>query len=144
MYVCMYVCIYVCVCNVSYYVCMYVCVCNVSYYVCMYVYVMFLNFRFTFASASPDNIKIWKFPDGNFLQNLSGHQAIVNTLAVNTDNVLVSGGMCPSKAVHLPNTPHCSPPPLPRRQWQHPLLGLALRLQLPEAANSCAARITGQ
>ena len=26
------------------------------------------------------------------MQNLSGHQAIVNTLAVNSDNVLVSGG----------------------------------------------------
>ena len=49
-------------------------------------------FRFTFASASPDNIKQWKFPDGNFIQNLSGHQSIVNTLAVNSDNVLVSGG----------------------------------------------------
>jgi pleiotropic regulator 1 len=44
------------------------------------------------ATASPDNIKQWKFPDGNFLQNLSGHTAIVNTLALNQDNVLVSGG----------------------------------------------------
>ncbi|EDO33344.1 predicted protein [Nematostella vectensis] len=47
---------------------------------------------FTFASASPDNIKMWKFPDGNFLQNLSGHNTIINCLAVNSDNVLVSGG----------------------------------------------------
>ncbi|XP_014674309.1 PREDICTED: pleiotropic regulator 1-like [Priapulus caudatus] len=45
-----------------------------------------------FASASPDNIKQWRFPDGNFVQNLSGHSAIVNSLALNTDNVLVSGG----------------------------------------------------
>jgi pleiotropic regulator 1 len=44
------------------------------------------------ASASPDNIKQWKFPDGVFLQNLSGHNAILNTLALNQDNVLVSGG----------------------------------------------------
>ncbi|XP_033631650.1 pleiotropic regulator 1-like [Asterias rubens] len=44
------------------------------------------------ASASPDNIKQWKFPDGNFVQNLSGHNAIVNCLAVNSDGVLVSGG----------------------------------------------------
>ena len=49
--------------------------------------------RYTFASASPDNIKQWKFPDGSFLQNLSGHNAIVNCLALNPDNVLVSGGM---------------------------------------------------
>ena len=51
--------------------------------------------RYTFASASPDNIKQWKYPDGNFLQNLAGHNAILNCLAVNSDNVLVSGGMAP-------------------------------------------------
>ena len=45
------------------------------------------------ASASPDNIKQWKFPDGNFIQNLSGHSSIVNALAVNQDGVLVSGGL---------------------------------------------------
>ena len=49
--------------------------------------------RFCFASGSPDNIKIWKLPDGNFLQNFTGHQSIVNTLAINSDGVLVSGGM---------------------------------------------------
>ena len=48
--------------------------------------------RFSFASASPDNIKQWKFPDGNFLQNLIGHNSIVNCMAVNPDGVLVSGG----------------------------------------------------
>lgn len=56
---------------------------------------MVLNFLFssyTMATASPDNIKQWKFPDGNFIQNLSGHTAIINTLALNQDNVLVSGG----------------------------------------------------
>lgn len=47
---------------------------------------------YMFASASPDNIKQWKCPDGSFLQNLSGHNAIVNCLALNSDNVLVSGG----------------------------------------------------
>lgn len=47
---------------------------------------------YTFASGSPDNIKQWKFPDGGFIQNLSGHNAIINTLAVNADGVLVSGG----------------------------------------------------
>ncbi|XP_003384178.1 PREDICTED: pleiotropic regulator 1-like [Amphimedon queenslandica] len=47
--------------------------------------------EFTFASASPDNIKQWKFPDGTFLQNLSGHQSIINTLSANSDNVLMSG-----------------------------------------------------
>uniref|UniRef100_A0A669CGD7 Pleiotropic regulator 1 n=1 Tax=Oreochromis niloticus TaxID=8128 RepID=A0A669CGD7_ORENI len=47
--------------------------------------------QYTFASGSADNIKQWMFPDGNFIQNLSGHNAIINTLAVNSDGVLVSG-----------------------------------------------------
>jgi len=46
---------------------------------------------YMFASASPDNIKQWKCPEGKFIQNLSGHNAIINCLAVNADNVLVSG-----------------------------------------------------
>ncbi len=61
------------------------------YSVVFYVY-SFTRFRFSFASGAPDNIKVWKFPDGNFMQNFSGHQAIVNTVAINSDNVLVSGG----------------------------------------------------
>jgi len=47
--------------------------------------------QYTFASGAPDNIKQWKFPDGDFMQNLSGHNAIVNCLALNSDGVLVSG-----------------------------------------------------
>lgn len=47
--------------------------------------------QYSFASGSPDNIKQWKFPDGNFIQNLTGHNAIINTLAMNSDNILVSG-----------------------------------------------------
>ncbi len=46
---------------------------------------------YMFASASPDNIKQWKCPEGNFIQNLTGHNAIVNCMAVNSDGVLVSG-----------------------------------------------------
>jgi hypothetical protein len=47
-----------------------------------------------FASASPDNIKQWTFPDGEFVQNLSGHNNIINSLVVNQDGVMVSGGKC--------------------------------------------------
>lgn len=47
---------------------------------------------YMFASASPDNIKTWTCPDGEFVQNLGGHAAIVNCMAVNADGVLVSGG----------------------------------------------------
>lgn len=51
------------------------------------------HYRYTLASGSADNIKQWTFPDGNFIQNLSGHNAIINAMAVNSDGVLVSGGM---------------------------------------------------
>jgi len=47
--------------------------------------------EFSFASGAADNIKKWKYPRGDFICNLSGHNAVVNTLAVNSDNVLVSG-----------------------------------------------------
>jgi pleiotropic regulator 1 len=46
--------------------------------------------EFSFCSGAPDNLKVWKCPDGNFLRNISGHNAIINTLAVNQDDVLVS------------------------------------------------------
>ncbi|KAI1304266.1 Pleiotropic regulator 1 [Halotydeus destructor] len=45
-----------------------------------------------FASGAADHIKEWTCPDGKFVQNLDGHNAIVNCLAANTDGVLVSGG----------------------------------------------------
>ena len=47
---------------------------------------------YMFASASPDNIKQWKCPEGRFIQNLTGHNTIVSCLAMNGDNVMVSGG----------------------------------------------------
>lgn len=45
-----------------------------------------------FCSGSINSLKQWRLPEGNFIQNLNGHDAIVNALAVNDDNVLVSGG----------------------------------------------------
>lgn len=47
--------------------------------------------EYTFYSGSADNIKVWKCPEGNFMRNISGHNAIINTMAINRDNVLVSG-----------------------------------------------------
>uniref|UniRef100_H2YZH9 Pleiotropic regulator 1 n=1 Tax=Ciona savignyi TaxID=51511 RepID=H2YZH9_CIOSA len=55
--------------------------------------------QYTFASGAPDNIKQWKFPDGDFIQNMSGHNAIVNCLALSSDGVLVSGA--DNGTVHL-------------------------------------------
>jgi len=48
--------------------------------------------EFTFASASADNIKKWKFPHGEFITNFQGHNAIINACALNQDNVFVSCG----------------------------------------------------
>jgi len=48
--------------------------------------------EYTFASGSSDNIKKWKFPHGEFISNFGGHNSIINTLALNQDNVFVSGG----------------------------------------------------
>lgn len=37
-------------------------------------------------------MKKWQNPDGRFLHNLTGHNCIVNSLAVNADGVMASGG----------------------------------------------------
>lgn len=46
----------------------------------------------TFVSASADSIKKWQMRDGKFLKNFAGHDSIVNTVAINDDDVCVSGG----------------------------------------------------
>lgn len=48
--------------------------------------------EFTFATGSTSSIKQWKCPEGAFMQNFDGHNAIINTLAVNHDNIMFSGG----------------------------------------------------
>lgn len=49
--------------------------------------------EFTFASASADNIKKWQLPTGAFLHNtLQQQRAIVNTVAVNPEGVMATGG----------------------------------------------------
>ncbi|KAI0599301.1 WD40-repeat-containing domain protein [Biscogniauxia sp. FL1348] len=47
--------------------------------------------EFTFATGSTGSIKQWKCPDGAFMGNFEGHNAIINSLSVNED-VLFSGG----------------------------------------------------
>ncbi|KAH6646505.1 putative pre-mRNA splicing protein [Truncatella angustata] len=47
--------------------------------------------EFTFASASTGSIKQWKCPEGAFMQNFDGHNAVINSLAAN-EEVLFSGG----------------------------------------------------
>ena len=48
--------------------------------------------EYTFASAGSDKIRIWKCPEGWQLRNISEHSTIINKIAINQDNVLVSGG----------------------------------------------------
>lgn len=50
--------------------------------------------EFTFATGSTGSIKQWKCPEGAFMQNFDGQNSIINTLSVNEDNVLFSGGKC--------------------------------------------------
>ena len=52
------------------------------------------EFSFASGSAGGNNIKKWKCPEGTFVHNFSGHDAIINTLSVNPDGVLFSGGEC--------------------------------------------------
>ncbi|KAI0415311.1 putative pre-mRNA splicing protein [Xylaria grammica] len=47
--------------------------------------------EFTFATGSTNSIKQWKCPEGAFMGNFDGHNAIINSLAAN-DDVLFSGG----------------------------------------------------
>lgn len=48
--------------------------------------------EFTFASASKDQIKKWKCPGSALMQNFGGHDGLINTLSINKDNVMFSGG----------------------------------------------------
>jgi pleiotropic regulator 1 len=48
--------------------------------------------EYSFASGAADNIKHFKCPDGLFVKNFSGQNTIINTISVNPDNVMVSGG----------------------------------------------------
>jgi WD40 repeat protein len=56
-------------------------------------------------SAGGNNIKKWKCPEGAFVFNFSGHNAIINTLSVNAEGVFFSGGAystlcCPTDLTH--------------------------------------------
>mmetsp|Transcript_34688 Transcript_34688/g.58289 ORF Transcript_34688/g.58289 Transcript_34688/m.58289 type:complete len:499 (-) Transcript_34688:327-1823(-) len=49
--------------------------------------------EFTFASASADNIKKFVLPKGNFLHNmLSNQRTIINSMGVNEDGIMCTGG----------------------------------------------------
>lgn len=95
-----------------------------------------------FASGSPDNIKQWKCPDGKFIQNLSGHNAIINCMAVNAESVLVSGG--DNGTLHFWDwrtgkiLSICS-----NRLCLNYMYYFVIRLQFPKAASSGSTRFDG-
>ncbi|KAF7986820.1 hypothetical protein HWV62_12644 [Athelia sp. TMB] len=49
------------------------------------------EYSFASGSAGGNNIKKWKCPEGTFVHNFSGHNAIINTLSVNAEGVMFSG-----------------------------------------------------
>lgn len=50
------------------------------------------EYSFASGSAGGNNIKKWKCPEGMFVHNFSGHDAIINTICVNEEGVMYSGG----------------------------------------------------
>ncbi|GMM37512.1 mRNA splicing protein [Saccharomycopsis crataegensis] len=50
------------------------------------------SFENSFVTASPNQIKKWAFPEGNYIEDFTPpHNSIINTLSVNHDGVLFSG-----------------------------------------------------
>ncbi|ORY84624.1 WD40 repeat-like protein [Leucosporidium creatinivorum] len=49
------------------------------------------EYSFASGSSGGNNIKKWACPQGTFVHNFSGHDAIINTVRVNQDGVLFSG-----------------------------------------------------
>ena len=47
---------------------------------------------YTFASGAGDKLRQWALPEGEQIRKMEGHNTIINALALNRDNVLVSGG----------------------------------------------------
>ena len=47
---------------------------------------------FSFVSGAADTIKKWALPDCELLHDMRGHAAMINTLAINGDGVMMSGG----------------------------------------------------
>ena len=50
------------------------------------------EYSFASGSAGGNNIKKWKCPEGTFVFNFSGHDAIINTMSVNAEGVFFSAG----------------------------------------------------
>ena len=49
------------------------------------------SFENSFISGAADCLKKWQGKEGRFIKNFTGHKAVINTLAMNDDGVVVSG-----------------------------------------------------
>lgn len=72
--------------------------------------------EFTFATGSTSSIKQWKCPEGAFMQNFEGQNAIINTLSVNNDNIMFSGGDNGSMSFWVSTNPNSSCPKKNKRK----------------------------
>ena len=63
--------------------------------------------EWTFASGGADKIRIWKCPDGDQLRTIPGVNSIVNCLAINNDDVMVSGADNGTLAFYDYKSGHC-------------------------------------
>lgn len=112
------------------------------------------EFSFASGSAGGNNIKKWKCPEGTFVHNFSGHDAIINTVNVNVDGVFFSGGKAdlltysprpPPRGARLqfPHSPWliCLRSVSTSRQWLNDILGLQDGLTIPDDGRCTAARI---
>lgn len=63
--------------------------------------------EWTFASGSTNAVKQWRLPRAELMQNFEGHNAVINKLAVNEDNVMISGGDDGSMHFWDWSTGHC-------------------------------------
>lgn len=102
------------------------------------------EYSFASGSSGGNNIKKWACPDGTFVHNFSGHDAIINTVNVNQDGVFFSGGeprahthihiyaLSPCVSFHVFVADAVLVPS--SRQWLHYMVGLENRFALPDYA----------
>ena len=53
--------------------------------------IAFHKHEYSFISAGADCLRLWSCPDGAQLRSFQGHSAIFNSMAINDENVLVTG-----------------------------------------------------
>jgi len=99
------------------------------------------EYSFASGSAGGNNIKKWKCPEGTFVHNFSGHNAIINTLSVNAEGVFFSGGIYTFFTV-LSLSAQLIHVVISGQRVSH-TLGLQYRHAIPKYGRLAAARVSG-